>query len=414
MLTVLALVSAALALAALPVAGYLGGLALLARTPPPPPMSPKRHRFVIVVPAHDESPNIAATVQSLRAVDYEPAARVVLVVADNCADDTAAVARAAGAVVLERTDAERRGKGYALEHAFAYLQAGGCGDWDAAVVVDADTVVSRNLLTAFSARISRGERAIQADYEVRNPDESWRTRLMAVAFALFHRTRSLGRERLGLSAGLRGNGMCFTRELLRDLPNRAYGLTEDVEYGLDLGQGGVRVAFVYEAEVRGDMVARGDASVSQRRRWEEGRRALRRDRLPGVVVMALRRRSPVLVDLAIDLMVPPLGTVGLLIGAGCVVELAFVALGGVPGARAALWGLAVALLALYLARGVQHSGLGWRAVKALLFAPAYVVWKLLFARPFGRGGAWVRTARKGEPPPPAQGVDTTGEPRVHS
>jgi 1,2-diacylglycerol 3-beta-glucosyltransferase len=402
-LLLLALVSTALALAILPVLGYLGGLAALARTPAPPPPSPRPLRFVFVVPAHDEAASIASTVASLLAVGHEPALRRVLVVADNCSDDTAARARAAGAEVLERTDSERRGKGYALELAFTRLAAESHGAWDAAVVVDADTVVTRNLLTAFGARLAAGERAIQADYEVRNPDESWRTRLMAVAFALFHRTRSLGRERLGLSAGLRGNGMCFSRELLAELPPRAYGLVEDVEYGLALGLAGIRVAFVHEAEVRGEMVAGGKQSVSQRRRWEEGRRALVRAELPRLVRAALARRSLMLTDLALDLAVPPLSTVGLGLAAGLALEAAYLLAGGGFGVRAVAWLAGAALLAVYLGRGVQHSGLGWKAVRAMAVAPAYVAWKLLVARPFGRGGAWVRTARRDEETPPGPG-----------
>jgi cellulose synthase/poly-beta-1,6-N-acetylglucosamine synthase-like glycosyltransferase len=413
-LTLLAIASTMVAVVAVPSAAYLGALALLASPRPPPPAPARPRRFVIIVPAHDEAASIAATVTSLLGLRWPRELFAVLVIADNCSDDTAARARAAGAVVLERTDRERRGKGYALELAFGHLLAGGCGPFDAAVVVDADTVVTPNLLEAFSARLGRGDAAIQADYEVRNPDESWRTRLMALAFALFHRTRSLGRERLGLSVGLRGNGMCFSRELLRDHPCRAYGLTEDVEYGLDLGLVGVRVAFVHEAEVRGEMVSRGDASVSQRRRWEEGRRALLRDRLPGLVAAAVRRHSAVLADLAVDLLVPPLATVGLSLAAGCMLEAALLLAGGAPGPRTWAWVAAVVLFAAYMVRGIQASGLGWRAVEALLVAPAYAAWKLFVARPFGRGGAWVRTARRGEAAPGGQGADDTGEPRVHS
>ena len=136
------------------------------------------------MPAHNEESQIAVTVQSLRAVDYPPTLSRVLVVADNCSDRTAEVAAVAGATVLVRTDAARRGKGYALDHAFSRSLADGFAD--VVVVVDADTVVSRNLLTAFAARFEAGALAVQADYAVRNPRSSWRTRLMTVAFAAFH------------------------------------------------------------------------------------------------------------------------------------------------------------------------------------------------------------------------------------
>src|SRR6516162_9620042 len=76
-------------------------------------------RFLFVIPAHDEEESIAATVASCRGVSYDPALYRVIVIADNCTDRTAAVARAAGAETIERTDAQRRSKGHALEYFFA-------------------------------------------------------------------------------------------------------------------------------------------------------------------------------------------------------------------------------------------------------------------------------------------------------
>src|SRR5205823_3666605 len=102
----------------------------------------------------------------------------------------------------------RRGKGYALAHAFEHALDDGFAD--AVAVVDADTSVSPNLLRAFAGRFDRGAVAAQAEYGVSNPEASWRTRLMVIALSLFHTLRSLARERLGVSAGLRGNGMAFS------------------------------------------------------------------------------------------------------------------------------------------------------------------------------------------------------------
>ena len=111
-------------------------------------------RFDVLVPAHNESAGIAKTVASLRAVDYPTELYRILVIADNCTDDTAERAREAGAVVLVRQNAQQRGKGYALAH--GYAASLGEGFASAVVVVDADTSVSGNLLSAFSARFSAG------------------------------------------------------------------------------------------------------------------------------------------------------------------------------------------------------------------------------------------------------------------
>ena len=93
-------------------------------------------------------------------------------------------------------------------------------------IVDADSLASPNLLRACAERLERGAMAVQVDYAVLNPDASWRTRLMSIALASFHRLRSRARERLGVSCGLRGNGMCFSRALLREVPHAAYSMTE--------------------------------------------------------------------------------------------------------------------------------------------------------------------------------------------
>lgn len=387
-----------LALPALVASGYLALLALASRrAPAPAPVTP-RLRFALVVPAHDEEGGIARTVQSLLALAWPADLRRVVVVADNCSDQTAARAAAAGAVVWERRDAERRGKGYALELAFERLLAEGWAD--AAVVIDADTVASPHLLAAFAARLEAGAQAVQAEYGVQNPDASWRTELMRLALALFHVVRSRGRERLGVSCGLRGNGMCFSARLLREVPHRAFSLVEDLEYGIRLGEAGHRVHFAAEAHVLGEMVAGERASRSQRRRWEDGRRAMARTAGWPLLSRGLRRRDGVLLDLALDVLVPPLARLGGLVVAGVLGALALSAVLGAPAASLWAWGGALALLGLYLLRGWQLSGLGARGVLLLLWAPAYLVWKVWLAlqRPAHAKGEWVRTARGGEPP----------------
>lgn len=387
-----------LAAPALLAAGYQALLAALSARPPAPPRPPPRLRFDVIVPAHDEEEGIGRTVASLRALDW-PAGRFrVLVVADNCADATAARAAEAGAIVLERREPADRGKGFALDHAFRWSLAEGVAD--AVVVVDADSVASPDLLAAFAARLEAGAGAVQATYGVLNPDASWRTRLMAIAFALFHDLRSTARERLGLSCGLRGNGMCFAVETLRRVPYQAFSVVEDVEYGLRLGEAGLRVRHAHEASVLGEMVAGEAASRSQRRRWEAGRLALARRHAPGLLRLAWLRRDPVLLDLAFDLLLPPLSWTALVVLAGTAASAALSAAAGRALPALGAWGLAAALLAAYVGRGVALSRLGLRGVVALGWAPLYVLWKVALAAA-GAGRArseWVRTARRRGPP----------------
>jgi 1,2-diacylglycerol 3-beta-glucosyltransferase len=389
----------ALTVAAVPTllaCGYLLLLALGSRRTRPPKATVPRLGFAFVVPAHDEEAGISATVESLRAVDYPEALRRVWVVADNCRDATAVRARAAGAEVLERVDAERRGKGYALELAFTRLLEEGWAD--AVVVVDADTIVSPNLLHALAARLEAGAGAIQCSYGVRNPEASWRTRLMSIAFALFNTMRSIARERSRCSVGLKGNGMCFSVSLLREIPHHAYSMVEDVEYGIRLALEGRRVHFAGEAQVLGEMVPDAAASRSQRRRWEEGRRALRAQYLGPLLRQALARRDRVALDLALELLVPPLATVAVAVACGLALSLAIAGARGGAAWSPWAWGACAAALVAYVARGWWISGTGLRGLAALLRAPVYVVWKMGLA--LSRGdrprGAWVRTRRATE------------------
>lgn len=219
---------------------------------------------------------------------------------------------------------------------------------------------------------------------------------MVIALALFHTLRSLGRERLGLSAGLRGNGMALSREALRRVPYDAFSIVEDLEYGIKLGAAGYRVHFVPEAHVWGEMVARGGASLSQRRRWEQGRWAIARAYGPRLLAGAIGRRDPILFDLAMDVLVPPLTSLSLIVLVGASATLVRGALGG-PLVPAIPWLLAACFMVVYVLRGWALSGVGARGLADLLLgAPAYVAWKigLWLRRADRRPKEWIRTERE--------------------
>jgi len=390
---VLDLLLSFLGLPVLAAASYLFVATLLSKKMQPPPYAKTARRFRFIVPAHNESAGIASTVESLLAVDYAKAQFDVLVVADNCQDDTAERARAAGAVVLERQDTERRGKGYALLLAFSSLPA----DVDAVVVIDADTLVSANILSAFAARLDAGAMAIQADYAVRNPNAGWRTRLIAIAFGAFHIVRSRARERLRLSCGLRGNGMCFGTALLAAVPHEAFSIVEDVEYGIRLGEAGYRVHYADEAHVYGEMVSTSAAASSQRRRWEEGRKELIAANSKRLLRSGLIKRDRVLFDLALDLLIPPLSRIAIFSVLGLLAGLALSVWNGAPTLSFVIFAWCVFAVVLYVLRGWAVSGTRLRGLFDLALAPVYVVWKvsLRFRKPSRPTSTWVRTKREG-------------------
>ena len=389
---VVAVVSLIAAVATLPVWLYLFVLTVLSWRKAAPPVDATR-RLVCVVPAHNEQDGIAATVKSLLAASYPRELRKVLVIADNCTDATAQRARDAGAVVMERTNLVHRGKGYALEAAFARVLTDDFAQ--GIIVVDADTVVADNLWRAVSSRLASGAMAMQVTNAVRNPGAGWRPRLQAIAMAMINGVRSLGRERLGTSVGLRGTGMAFARETIEQVPHTNHSVVEDLEYGVRLGLAGIRVAFVPETWIASDAPVRADVALSQRRRWEGGRMDMMGTLLPKVIKDAITHKSALLADLALDLMVPPISYPALVVVGGAGLEAVHYALSGTLSVAAPVWAFCAAALVLYVLRGVAFSGTGLRGLATLAAAPGYIAWKLVVAQPWkSKSSVWVRTTRE--------------------
>jgi 1,2-diacylglycerol 3-beta-glucosyltransferase len=350
---------------------------------------PPTHRFLFLVPAHNEERLLPGLLDNLRQLEYPSALYAVHVVADNCTDRTAALAREAGAVVHERFDTVQRGKGYALQWLLQRIWASG-EPHDAVIVLDADTVVSPNFLTVMNARLARGERVIQAYYAVRDPEQSWSASLRSVALAALHYLRPQARSVLGGSTGLKGNGMVFAHDIARQHP-WPVSLTEDIEYHMALILAGERVMFAPDAVVWAEMPGTLAAAHTQNVRWERGRMEMIRRYVPALLAAALRRRSFLLFDAAIEQLIPPFSMLAIM---SVAVLLGALLLGSGPGLLLAAFLLAGQ--ALYVLNGLVLAGVPRKVYQALLYAPLFVAWKLwLYMRVllgFDRGG-WVRTAR---------------------
>ena len=378
---------------------YLAALCLAAlryravpvpKTPPAP-----TPRLAVVIPAHNEAAGIADTIRSAAAAHWPSERLDIHVVADNCDDDTAGAAQAAGATVHNRRDPDNRGKGQALDWFFrqcapAYATA------DIVVVIDADTLMLPDFARAMAAAFARPDvQAAQGYYGVRNPKESWRTSLIAAALALFHHLRPAGRDVLGASVGLRGNGMAFRADLLRRIGWPAHGIVEDAECALVLLRDDILVHYVASAVVLAEMAATAQQADSQRRRWEAGRFALLRSHGPALFRGLARQNAVARLDAALDLLTPPLTLLAL---EQCLVAAASAVL--VPGWFPALLGLPmVTVAAVVLALALRREpAVVWLRLAA---APAFVAWKLLLYAQMlfsKETTSWTRTLRRGERP----------------
>ena len=349
------------------------------------PLSPMR-KLVAVIPAHNESLNIANSALSLaRCVRPKTLAGFdIVVIADNCTDDTAEVARGAGARIIERTDETRRGKGYALQYGFERLLAEG---FDAVIVIDADTVVEPNLLVEVVRSLEGGADGVQTRYGVLNPGASIRTRLMNTALMAFNVLRPRGRERLGLSVGIFGNGFALTSATLAAVPYDAHSVVEDLEYGLRIVKSGRRIAFADGTTVRGMMPSSGSGVETQRTRWEGGRFRMIAQNVPGLAREVLNGRLA-LVEPLLELLLLPLAFHAMLL----------VATATVPFEPARIYALiAFVLLGFHICAGIGVGGGNWRDFAALMAAPPYVLWKLTMVSKILKSASfdtpWMRTER---------------------
>jgi cellulose synthase/poly-beta-1,6-N-acetylglucosamine synthase-like glycosyltransferase len=381
---------------------YLLVLSVLAltrpsRRPPTAPQAAPLLRFAIIIPAHNEEGIFEEALASTRRLDYPRSLYEVIVVADNCTDRTAEIARGLGATVYERHDPSQVGKGWALGWIFERLLQSRSG-FDAFVVADADSVLSSNFLHVMALQIGEGRSVIQARNMVINGLEGWRPAIMSISFSLMCYLRPLARSRLGLSVGLKGNGMCFVTETLRTIPWRASSLAEDVEYSLELCLRGVRVAFAPQASVASRMPLSGQEAESQAIRWEFGRMGMIRRYLGPLLARAIRDADLGCLDTALELSIPPMsllfGFPLLFLFADSLIWFAFGS--SSAGLLGIFWALTIAGEAIYVGAGIGLSQTSGHLWKALVHVPKYVLWKvwILIAGWLSKERAWTRTPRR--------------------
>jgi cellulose synthase/poly-beta-1,6-N-acetylglucosamine synthase-like glycosyltransferase len=342
-------------------------------------------RLAVVVPAHNEEAMIATTIRSLRVAGP---GTPVYVVAHNCTDDTAEIAAQGGAHVLVLSNPRLRGKGAALRHGFAAAIALGS---NAILVVDADTLVSANLIEATRLKLSQGAEATQCRYELHLAPDQQRSpmaRLRALAFRGMNVLRAKGRAGLGFSTGIFGNGFALTASALERVPFEADSIAEDVEYHTRLVSAGIPVFWIGNAFVRAQPPNSREAQASQEARWEGGRVRVARQSTPRLLAAILHGRWRAIETLA-DVWSLPLsrGIIALLLTAGLPVHWLHV------------FAIACALITLFYV--VEAAMLGAEPVDdliALAGAPLYLLWKALITplvlRQSRSRAEWARTKRE--------------------
>ena len=229
----------------------------------------KDHKFMAVIPAHNEEAVVGNLVESLKAQNYPKDKYDIYVIADNCTDDTAKVAKEAGAIVLKRFDDLHRTKGFALDW-FLKQKIEENADYDAFCVFDADNIVDKDSLKNMNKKLCQGEEVVQGYRDIKNPTDSWISSGYAIFYWMMHRFYHLARYNLGLSALLNGTGFMVKFDLVKPNGWKTITLTEDIEYSLMNIIDGRKVSWSTDAIVYDEQPITFKQSWTQRSRWTVG------------------------------------------------------------------------------------------------------------------------------------------------
>lgn len=356
----------------------------------PAKRGPRRPAVALLIPAHNEAKVIGATLGALRE-QLSPRDRMV-VVADNCTDDTARIAARHGAEVVIRDAPGERGKGYALDCGIRFLEA---DPREVVIIVDADCHVHNGAIAALASQVAATGASAQALYLMQpHPRAGPGQQVAAFAFVLKNHVRLLGLKRLGVPSHLTGTGMAFPWDVIRTARLATGNIVEDMKLGADLVRDGTPAFFCPEAVVTSTFPLGDESTRSQRTRWEHGHLHTIFSEAPALAAFCLRHRHWRGLLFALDLAIPPLTLLCFLLAAMFMVATA----AQFSGSGQPQW-TAVAVLAGIFATSLFAAW--WRfgrdvlPVRAVAAIPAYIASKFSLYSRFrtNRQRDWVRTMR---------------------
>lgn len=347
-------------------------------------------RIAVLMPAHNEASGIAPVLQNLMP-QLKPQDRLV-VIADNCTDETAAIARDLGATVLERSNSRQRGKGYALDYG---IQALAENPPDVVVLMDADCFAEAEAIAKIARLSAATQRPTQAIYLMEQPAKTSPTSaISALAFLVKNWARPQGMDRLGVPCLLTGTGMAFPWKVIYQASLASGNLVEDMQMGLDMAIAGYSPQLCADAHVTGRLPSQNTAATSQRTRWEHGHLQTLITQVPRLLKAALRQGRLDLLAIALDLSIPPLSLLVMLWLAAMALATFTFLLGGSPTSSAFL-AIQGGMLFGAIVCAWGKYGRSMIPLKALAAIPLYVLWKVpiylkFLAQPQTQ---WVRTER---------------------
>jgi cellulose synthase/poly-beta-1,6-N-acetylglucosamine synthase-like glycosyltransferase len=355
------------------------------------PISQRRGTVAVLIPAHDEAKGIVATLNDIKP-QLRPTDRLI-VVADNCTDDTAAIAASGGAEVTVRSDPSKIGKGYALDWGINYLAS---NPPDIVIMIDADCRPAERVVDCLASVCEQKQRPVQSLYLMASSEGSRINHQVAeFAWRVKNWVRPLGLKALGLPCQLMGSGMAFPWIVIRSVDLSSGLIVEDLKLGLDLASAAYAPLFCPSAVVTSDFPSSAEGAMGQRKRWEHGQGGLIRTTAIPHLVQAIRRRNLNLAALVLDLLVPPLSLLLIIISTVTMGTGLTILLGLTPTAFAISLSCLVAVTFAVIVAWVLR-GRDVLPPKSLALVPSYLIMKfrLYIAAALGeRMSLWVRADR---------------------
>ena len=230
----------------------------------------KKHRFMAIIPAHNEENVIANLLDSLNNQNYDKDLYDVYVIADNCTDNTAKIAKEKGAIVYKRFDAENKTKGAALDW-FLQQKIKENAPYDALFIFDADNIVDKNFIVNMNKKLCQGEEVVQGYRDIKNPTDNWISGGYALFYWSMHRLYHLARYNIGLSPNLNGTGFMVKFDIIKEDGGwKTETLTEDIEFSLQRIVKGKKLGWATDAIVYDEQPTNFSQSWNQRSRWSTG------------------------------------------------------------------------------------------------------------------------------------------------
>jgi len=259
--------------------------------------------FAVIVAAHNEEQVIGQLIDNLQTLDYPKELYDIYVIADNCEDHTASIAKEYGAIVCERTSEGNRGKGFALEWMFNKLFTLE-RQYDAVAIFDADNLVHPKFLFEMNNRLCKGDKLVQGYLDAKNPYDTWVSGTFAISFWVIDHIWHLAKTNIGLSSVLGGTGMCITTEVLKKHGWGATCLTEDMEFTMKALAEGIKTTWAHDAIVYDEKPLTFMQSWNQRKRWAQGQFDVAHRFIPKMIKAGIQKRDIRILDGCLHLLQP--------------------------------------------------------------------------------------------------------------